>query len=276
MIPEPSIWIWLPLAIAILLAFYKQTKAAFILLAIALLGGFLEDRLQLPTMLFVVASLALAYQTPRLNKPWRHLSLGLIVLGSLALMMHWIPGFSNAKVLDGVVSGPSSAPFTMYLNLDKPLIFFLLLLAWPPLLGNASHTNKRVLSLTAILLFSLLPIAWGLGALKPELSLPSWWWLFMVNNLLFTCVAEEALFRGFLQQAISNKFGWIPGLIITSLLFGLAHFAGGPLLIAFATLAGVGYGLAFHYSSRLWVAVLFHFLFNLSHLLFFTYPILAK
>lgn len=209
MILEPSIWIWLPLAIAILLAFYKQTKAAFILLAIALLGGIFEDRLQLPTLLFLASFLALAYYTPKLNKPWRHLSLGLIVLGSLALTLHWIPGFSNAKVLDGVVSGAESAPFTMYLNLDKPLIFFLLLLAWPPLLGSASHTNKRVLSLTAILLFSLLPIAWGVGALKPELSFPSWLWLFMVNNLLFTCVAEEALFRGFYnKRSVTNLAGY--------------------------------------------------------------------
>ncbi|MGL6500415.1 hypothetical protein ACSZOJ_19370 [Aeromonas dhakensis] len=50
-------------------------------------------------------------------------------------MLHLIPGFTNLKVLDQVQAGPASVPFNMYLNLDKPLVFFGLLLAWPALLG---------------------------------------------------------------------------------------------------------------------------------------------
>ena len=91
---------------------------------------------------------------------------------------------------------------------------------------------------------------------------------------MFTCVAEEALFRGFIQQNLTDKFGLYIALVTTSLLFGAAHFSGGPLLIVFATLAGLGYGLVFHLTGRLWAAVLIHFLFNFSHLVFYTYPIL--
>ncbi|GAM71575.1 CAAX amino terminal protease family [Vibrio sp. JCM 19236] len=96
----------------------------------------------------------------------------------------------------------------------------------------------------------------------------------MLNNFLLTCVAEEAFFRGFLQQVLCKKYGWHLGVAIASLLFGLAHMGGGLLLVVFASLAGLGYGLIFHFSSRLWVAVLFHFLFNFTHLLFFTYPMM--
>jgi membrane protease YdiL (CAAX protease family) len=69
-------------------------------------------------------------------------------------------------------------------------------------------------------------------------GLPHWWWLFALNNLLFTCVAEEALFRGFLQQGIAaHSRRWL-GVLVASLLFGAAHLAGGPLLVLFAALAG--------------------------------------
>ncbi|SQL02415.1 CAAX amino protease [Pseudomonas aeruginosa] len=41
----------------------------------------------------------------------------------------------------------------------------------------------------------------------------------------------------------------------------------------FAGLAGLIYGLAWLWSGRLWVATLFHFGLNLTHLLLFTYPL---
>ncbi len=47
---------------------------------------------------------------------------------------------------------------------------------------------------------------------------------------------------------------------------------GGLLLVLFATMAGVIYGLAWLWSGRLWVATLVHFSFNMLHLLLFTYP----
>jgi len=53
-------------------------------------------------------------------------------------------------------------------------------------------------------------------------------------------------------------------------------YAGGSLLVIFATLAGLIYGLAWMLSGRLWVAVLFHVGLNLCHLLFFTYPVFSN
>ena len=78
---------------------------------------------------------------------------------------------------------------------------------------------------------------------------------------------------GFLQQAITRRTRVWLGILIASLLFGVAHLAGGPLLVLFATLAGACYGLAFHLSRRLGVAILLHFLFNFAHLALFTYPL---
>ncbi|MEZ9628951.1 lysostaphin resistance A-like protein [Vibrio breoganii] len=273
---DSSIWVWIPLAIAIALALIGKKRAAFATLAVALLGAWFEARLSITGLLVTVLAFAIASQVSRNKGFKKYLALTVTIVWSLGMALHWLPGFANLLVLDKVQTGPASIPFTMYLNLDKPLIFFVLLLAFPGLLGKAKSVEWQSLVKSLLVLTSLLPIAVILGGLGVEVSLPNWWWLFLLNNLLLTCVAEEAIFRGFIQQEISKQLGWKTGLIAASILFGIAHLAGGWLLIGFATIAGACYGMAFYLTGRLWAAVLVHFMFNFMHLLFFTYPIAIR
>ncbi|EGU29428.1 caax amino protease family protein [Vibrio sp. N418] len=276
MLYDLSIWLWLVLAAAIIAAFAQQHIATIGLLISALIAAIYYDRLTLITAGAVAVVFVIAWlirQHPHRYKPF---AVFFLVVWNIALFLHQIPGFDNLQVLNNALSGPQSQPFSMYLNLDKPLAFFTLLLAYPALLGNARTSNKPAIIAILLALFSLLPIAAMLGALKYEFSIPTWWWLFALNNLLLTCIAEEALFRGYIQQQLTHKLGVWAGLMIASALFGLAHFSGGVLLMLFATLAGIGYGLIFHLSGRLWAAVLAHFAFNFLHLIVFTYPILKS
>ncbi|WP_038890579.1 CPBP family intramembrane glutamic endopeptidase [Vibrio campbellii] len=281
MILDSAIWLWVPLILAIGAVFFRQKVVALVLLGITLLSALFIGRIELTAFVSTLVVLGVAYRLPMLassqkTKPVCYLGWSVVIIWCVMLFVHLIPGFNNLQVLNKVTAGPLSAPFSMYLNLDKPLALFALFLAYPFLLGSEAKGRVKPALLVMIPLLSLLPIAAMLGALKPEMSLPSWWWLFALNNLILTCVAEEALFRGFVQQSLSRRFDWRLGLVIASILFGLAHFVGGPLLIVFATLAGLGYGLVFHFTGRLWCAVLAHFLFNFCHLVFFTYPILAR
>ncbi|MFM5242749.1 CPBP family intramembrane glutamic endopeptidase [Aeromonas media] len=276
MLPLPDTLIWLALGLAVLLCLARQQRSGLILLGVALLTALWLERLSPVAALVSLAGLLLAWRTPRLPQPWRGVALTLVLLWAMALTLHLVPGFDNLKVLDRVQAGPASVPFTLYLNLDKPLIFFGLLLAWPALLGPGGAMRWRPLALLMLPLAALLITAWLLGALKPEVGLPHWWWLFAFNNLLFTCVAEEALFRGLIQQGMESRSKPWLGLLVASLLFGTAHLAGGPLLVLFAALAGVCYGLAFQLSGRLSVAILLHFLFNFAHLALFTYPLASR
>ncbi|ELK2701570.1 CPBP family intramembrane metalloprotease, partial [Campylobacter jejuni] len=64
--------------------------------------------------------------------------------------------------------------------------------------------------------------------------------------------------------------------LIASIAIGLIHYRSGVLMIVFASLAGIIYGLAYKYSKSLWISVLFHYGLNLIHLIFFTYPFYLK
>jgi len=48
-----------------------------------------------------------------------------------------------------------------------------------------------------------------------------------MTNLVFTFMAEAALFRGYLQQRLSQWLSAWPAWIITALIFVATHLAGG-------------------------------------------------
>ena len=118
------------------------------------------------------------------------------------------------------------------------------------------------------------------GALRWDPKLPTETLVFILNNLFMVCIAEEAFFRRYVQGHLQGLFkfraGHLCALLIASALFGLAHFEDGPLMIAFASAAGLFYGLAYLKTGRLEAAVLTHFGFNLIHFLFFSYPSLIR
>ena len=74
-------------------------------------------------------------------------------------------------------------------------------------------------------------------------------------------LCEETLFRGGLQNFLtrSTKIPWI-SIVIVSIIFSLAHFSFYGFLTRF--FLGVILGLIYHYSGRLWLSVLAHFINN--------------
>lgn len=198
---------------------------------------------------------------------------------SILLFMHRLPGFHNLLMFNKVKFTPDAAPFTMYFNLDKPFVGFILFTLLAKEWNAFKHDGKTFLKAILLPLLVIVLICLGLGLLLNFIAwspkFPFGGWLWMLNNLLLVAVSEEALFRGYLQGYIGKKFFketqyYIP-LIITAFLFGIVHTTGGPALMLLAFIAGTGYGFAYHKGGIL-AAVLTHFGFNLLHFLMFTYP----
>jgi len=210
---------------------------------------------------------------------WRILGHGLFVLTAVALALHRLPGFDNARVIDAVRLSADAIPFSLSLNLDKPLIGFWLLLACPWIV-MIPRPRPRIAALAALLSgVTCLGAAWLSGVVDGALKWPPQAWLWAANNLLLVSLVEEALFRGYLQGGLQRLLAPWPhadnlALALAATLFGLAHVGGGWPWVALATLAGVGYGLAWRHGG-LPAAVLAHFGLNLAHFALFTYPLKA-
>lgn len=266
---------WYLLALSLLLLpFYL--RGALMFLTIAVCMAVLNQTLMPPAILSlaVIGTVALYCGYHKQRTQFALPGEILLVASAIALMLHMFPGFNNQMVISHQQAGPLSVPFTFYFNFDKALIPFLLLGCMPTLLKRRAQPPANSLWWLILLMSMplLLLVATLAGGLRAELHLPEWLGAFMLANLFFVALAEEALFRGYIQQRLSQLLGDKRALLIAAVLFGLVHFSGGLLLVFFATLAGFIYGLAWLWSGRLWVAALVHFAFNLLHLLFFTYP----
>ncbi len=270
-------WVLLATALAcgVLPRLDRRVAAAvlFLALVLAVYQHVLSGSGILALMLFaLIMAVKKTYQRHRLFAIGGEV---LLVVCCLGLFMHLFPGFHNPRIVDDMSAGPLSARFSLYLNLDKALVPVLLLACLPTLLSTPVPTIPRWFYWLGLVLCipALLGLAVLSGGLRVEPHFPPWLGWFVLSNLFFVSLAEEALFRSYLMQRLedgTHSAGIALGL--SAVLFGLAHAGGGWMLIAFATLAGLIYGLAWRWSGKLWVAALFHFTLNLTHLLFFTYP----
>ena len=122
----------------------------------------------------------------------------------------------------------------------------------------------------------ILPVVLILGYAEFEPKFPNFTIVWALVNLIFVCTAEEALFRKLIQEKIdrlpSFNQSYVVTILISSLIFGLAHFKGGLPYIGLATIAGLFYGHIFHTTKRIEGPILLHFTFNFTHFLLFTYP----
>ena len=173
-------------------------------------------------------------------------------------------------------------PFTLYLNYDKNLVG-LFIIGW----GHsriARATEWRAIFATAApqaagVIAVILGLSVAIGYVRFEPKFPAETWLWPRVNFSFVCLAEEALFRGFIQaqlQRLWRRWSWGAwlALAVAAVLFGLAHAAGGVSYVLLATVAGLGYGWIYQRTRRIEASILTHFVLNTVHFLAFTYPAL--
>ena len=243
-------------------------------------GGILDWRA--PLSIVVFATLAWAAREAR-GKTARALLLVLTGVAALALALHKAPGFHNPMLADGIRFSSDGTLFALWANFDKAVVGIVLVGVFCERIATAAEWQamlRRIVPVVASVLVVVLGLGWLLGQIRPDVKWTPYSAWFLASNLLITCVAEEAFFRGFLLEKMASAMrGWRGGVIVatlvSSVLFGLAHLGGGSLLALLATIAGLHYAVAYLRSKRVEGAILAHFVLNAVHFLGFTYPALA-
>ena len=264
----------------------KDIKIWGTITAASLICGVISDRIDIIGIISIVILCLLYHTVNRINLILfiRVTSGVLAVILSVMLAAHLIPGFNNWKVADSVSLTETSLPYSMYLNMDKTLVGLAILGLNFPLVKSLKEWASVLRSTFPIFLVGLIvlgSVSQIFGYTHWELKLPDLFIVWALKNLFFTCVSEEAFFRGFLQRNLFKilrgyKYGNILSLITVSIMFGIAHFAGGFKYVILSTIAGIVYGYAYQKTQRIEASILCHFGVNTFHLIFLTYPALAK
>lgn len=251
-----------------------------VLFGAACVSGLMTGLVTVPAVLVLIGFAVLCYvaQTCRTGavKAMLFLAVGVI---ALALALHRFGGFVNPALVANMQLGANAPPFTHRLNFDTGAAG-LILFAFFCVPARTAQAWRDVARQTPVILgTAILVLALGLahGFVGIDLKFPAYTLVFLACNLLFTCITEEAFFRGFMQEQLAAAMQrWAAGpyiaLGIAAVLFGIAHARGGPVFIGLATVAGLGYGYAYLRSKRIEAAILAHITLNGLHFAAFTYP----
>jgi membrane protease YdiL (CAAX protease family) len=182
----------------------------------------------------VLLTLGLAVDLRWLEPAWPR---GLAALGKILLLDAGIFGFLVVRRLEGV-------GFDLRLTL---------------------RDLRRGLGEYALYALIAIPLGLWLGFLHVHAVMPSPLKAVgaFVFTFLFIAIPEELFFRGWLQNLLERRMGRTAALLVTALLFGLAHWNKRTLnfnwrYVAMAAIAGLFYGRAWRAQRRVGAAAITH------------------
>lgn len=251
-------------------------------LFISLVLSFVSNIASLFAILAIVLFFYLVFSYHKSSTKLKYVLWSLVLVLGLTLELHLIPGFDNLLVLDKIQFTPDALPFTLYLNLDKTIVGLIIIGLTLDLASTCSELKILLLQVSyrlPIILLVIIVLSIAFEYIKFAPKIPQNLWIWVINNLFFTCVAEEGLFRGFFQESLSQlkyKYSKDIAILIPALFFGVMHYPGGLKYVILATVAGALYGWIYKVTKRIEASILVHFMLNLTHILLFTYPAINK
>lgn len=227
------------------------------------------------TLLFILIYI---FYSNKVNGYLKFIIFLLICFIAISLISHKIPGFKNILLLSTYITDNASK-YNLYLNFDKNFVGIFFAYIIYEKISNDHEFDKLFIDNIKFILLTLLVIsitACLLGLIKLNIKLPEFTYLWLIANLC-TCITEELFFRGFVQKNFSeycttknlnNNYA----IIFSSIIFGVLHFMGGWKYIILASMAGFAYGHIYNKTNSIYLAITLHYLVNITHFIFFTYP----
>jgi hypothetical protein len=220
-LPKQTIWTWRDLLIILLGTGFLLVSGSFLFGAIGTLSGMAIENLAQPS---IAQSLALA------ALEGIALVAGIYLFGLRRKGLGWqilgIKPVSGIWVLVTIAISVFAIPLT-------GVITILVMLALGLPLENPQ-------------LDFLLP---------QDISLPTAGLMLLLAGIVVP-IAEELIFRGFLYTFLKERWGVWPGVVISSLIFGIIH---ADVIVGItAFLLGILLAVLFEYSRSLWTSILVH------------------
>jgi hypothetical protein len=220
----------------------------------------------------------------KFSKTFKYCLKGIILIIFLGLLGHLFSGFHGELFISERKLTICAIPYKKYLGFEKPIIAILILAFYHSLINNKIKIFfiiKKVLPIILLTFVTIIPLSLWMGYVKFDMKFIPLFFSWGMVNLLFTCTGEEAFFRGFVLKGFlsffeEKKWGIVISLLLSSILFGMAHFQGGFHYMILSMIAGIYYGFAYIKTSHIESSILVHFSLNAVHFLFFTYPMLDK
>lgn len=221
-----------------------------------------------------------------ISKGARFLFFGIAILVSFALASKFLPGFKDWKVASSLHLGENAHPYNLWLKFDKPFIGLFVLIFGLPLISSRSRLYevlKTAIPLSIIGIVIMIGLSWILDVVHWAPKIPIIAFVWMINQVLFVCIPEEAFFRGFIQKGLYDWWGKsslaaFGSIFVTSFFFALLHlFWVDQLSFLFLVfIAGVIYGTIYQTTKAIESSILCHFALNATHFFLFTYPALQN
>lgn len=207
-----------------------------------------------------------------LERPgWPEILIGLVayavLLVAFALLLGFLP--QSDPVLLGVVGstaggfvgvGAFAAAFGLRIRALRPFGFKPASPRWLVIaagMGIVGYNLNLVIQFTYLTWFGsddpqgILHAAARGGALPFLLS--------FLGGALFTPFGEEILFRGVVANAL-NRYGVFAGVVLSSIIFGLAH--GVSMILPVAIMVGILSAILFRATGSVWPSVVLHCIYN--------------
>ena len=218
-------------------------------------------------------------------RPFSKAMLGIMIFViSWLLASHMVSGFISWQIVNEEQISVDGEKYSLYLNIDKVIAGLgITIFALVPL-RRAIHIRNMIVKMLPSTILAVSIVAFAGMVMKVvsfDPKFPDLWITWIVISLLVHCVAEEALFRLFLQGGIQNilstyKYAPVISILISSAAYTAYMFPESTNFLAAIFVGNLFFGYVYYKTQRVEASILLHFIINLIHFFFFTYPSLSQ